>query len=193
MNNISTGSQPKYAIPETTAHTSESTSPANNANFKGHQLKATKSSERVETALNGQCPICMDPFTNTEIKPLSLLPCFHLYHSECVTESLNQQQSCPDCRALASPSTIKVYENSTLLKESLPLECTENLCSVVGANASISSGTKALCPYPLATFPHQEAENFLENNHAPIIKWLCESFAEKQYKTAHVFYDEKFC
>ena len=193
MNNISTGTQPKYVIPEPGAHTSESTSPADNANFKGHRLQATQSSRRVEAALQGNCALCLETFTNTEIKPLSLLPCFHLYHSECFTEVLNHQKSCPDCRALASPSTIKVYENSTSLRESLPLECTENLCTVVGTNALISSGTKALCPYPLATFPYQEAENFLENNHTPIIEWLSESFAQKQYTTAHVRYDEKHC
>ncbi|WOG26072.1 RING finger domain-containing protein [Endozoicomonas sp. 8E] len=191
MNNISNGTESKYAMPETKAHSSESTSPANNANFKGHQLQATKSSRRVEAALQGKCSICMDPFTNTEIKPLSLLPCFHVYHSECVTQ-LNKQ-SCPECRDHASPSTIKIYQNSTSLREDLPLECAENLCSVVGANASISSGKKALCPYPLATFPYQAAENFLENNHAPIIEWLRESFAEKKYKATHVHYDEKYC
>lgn len=193
MNNISTGTQPKCATPETTPGTSESASPANIANFKGHQLQPTQSSRRVEVALQGECSICRDSFTKTEIKQLSLLPCFHLYHSECVTEALNRQNSCPECRALARPSTIKVYENSTSLRESLPLECTEDLCTVVGANASISSGTKALCPYPLATFPYQSAENFLENNHTPIIEWLCESFAQKQYTTTHVLYDEKFC
>ncbi|WP_422138425.1 RING finger domain-containing protein [Endozoicomonas sp. ALC020] len=191
MNNISNGTEPKCAMPETKAHSSESTSPANNANFKGHQLQATNSSRRVEAALQGKCSICLDPFTNTEIKPLSLLPCFHVYHSECGTK-LNKQ-SCPECRNHASPSTIKIYQNSTSLREDLPLECAENLCSVVGANASISSGKKALCPYPLATFPYQAAENFLENNHAPIIEWLRESFAEKKYKTAHVHYDEKHC
>ena len=193
MNNISSGTQPKCVIPETTAETSESASPANIANFRGHQLQPTQSSRRVEVALQGECSICRDSFTRTEIKQLSLLPCFHLYHSECVTEALNRQNSCPECRALARPSTIKVYENSTSLRESLPLECTEDLCTVVGANASISSGTKALCPYPLATFPYQAAENFLENNHTPIIEWLCESFAQKQYTTTHVLYNEKFC
>lgn len=190
---ISTVTQSGYAIPETTADTSEATSLADNANFKGHRLQPTQSSRRVEGALRGECSICRDSFTDTEIKQLSLLPCFHLYHSECVTEALNQQKSCPECRALARPSTIKVYEDSTLLRESLPLECTENLCTIVGDNASISSGTKALCPYPLATFPYQAAENFLENNHAPIIEWLCESFAQKQYRTAHVLYNEKYC
>ena len=193
MNNIITGTQPKWATPETTADTSELKSPANSANFKGHKLQPTQSFQRVEVALQGECCICRDSFTKTEIKQLSLLPCFHLYHSECVTEALNQQNSCPECRALARPSTIKVYENSTSLRESLPLECTEDLCTVVGANASISSGAKALCPYPLATFPYQAAENFLENNHGPIIEWLCESFAQKQYTTTRVLYNEKFC
>ena len=191
MNNISTGTQPKYVIPEPGAHTSESTSPADNANFKGHRLQATQSSRRVEAALQGNCALCLETFTNTEIKPLSLLPCFHVYHSECFTQALNQQ-SCPDCRAITSPSTIKIYENSSSLRESLPLECTENLCTVVGTNASISSGTKALCPYPLVTFPHQEAKDFLRNNHTQIIAWLLESFAQKQYITADVFYDEKY-
>ena len=192
MNNISTDTKPKCAT--TTASNSEATSLANNANFKGHQLQPTQSSRRVEeVALQGECSICWESFTKTEIKQLSLLPCFHLYHSECVTEALNRQKSCPECRAPARPSTINVYENSASLRESLPLECTENLCTVVGANASISSGTKALCPYPLATFPYQAAENFLENNHAPIIEWLCESFAQKQYTTAHALYDEEFC
>ena len=193
MNNISTDTQPKYAIPETAADTSESTSLANSANFKRHQLQPTQSSRRVEAALQGECSICRDSFTKTEIKQLSLLPCFHLYHSECVTEALNRQRSCPECRAPARPSTINVYENSASLRESLPLECTENLCTVVGANASISVGTKAVCPYPLATFPYQAAEKFLENNRAPIIEWLCESFAQKQYTTVDVLYDEEFC
>ena len=194
MNNISTGTQSGYAIPETTADTSEATSLTNNANFKGHQLQPTGSSRRVEeVVLQGECSICRESFTKTEIKQLSLLPCFHLYHSKCVTEALSSQRSCPDCRAPVRPSTIKVYEDSTSLRESLPLECTENLCAVVGANASISSGTKALCPYPLVTFPYQAAENFLENNHAPIIEWLCESFAQKQYTTANVLYNEEFC
>ncbi|WP_067519392.1 RING finger domain-containing protein [Endozoicomonas ascidiicola] len=167
--------------------------PADTANFKGHQLQATQSTRRVEAALQGECSICMDTFTDTEVKPLSLLPCFHLFHSACVTEALRQQQSCPECRAPANHSTIKAYENSTLLRESLPQECTENLCTVVGAKTSISSGTKTLCPYPLATFSHQEADNFLEKNNAQIIDWLRESFAQKQYTTAHVLYDEKFC
>ena len=193
MNNISTGTQPKYAIPETIADASEATSLTNNANFKRHQLRPTQSSRQVEAALQRECSICWNSFTKTEVKQLSLLPCFHLYHSECVTDALNQRKSCPECRAFARPSTIKVYENSTSLREGLPLECTENLCTVVGANASISSGTKALCPYPLATFPYQAAENFLENNHAPIIEWLCESFAQKQYTTADVLYNEEFC
>ncbi|MBO9481862.1 RING finger protein [Salinisphaera sp. G21_0] len=191
MINTSSGPQPKYVIPESAAPTSESTSPADNANFKGHQLQATQSTRRVEAALQGKCALCLETFTNTEIKPLSLLPCFHVYHSECYARALNQQ-SCPDCRALASPSKIKIYQNSTLLRENLPLECTEDLCLVVGANASISSGTQALCPYPLATFPYQEAENFLENNHTQIIEWLLESFAQKHYTTANVRYYEKY-
>ncbi|WP_163371295.1 RING finger domain-containing protein [Endozoicomonas acroporae] len=189
MINTSSGAQPKYVIPESAAPAS--TSSADNANFKGHQLQATQSSRRVEAALQGKCALCLETFTNTEIKPLSLLPCFHVYHSECYAQALNQ--SCPDCRALASPSKIKIYQNSTLLRENLPLECTEDLCLVVGANASICSGTQALCPYPLATFPYQEAENFLENNHPQIIEWLLESFAQKHYTTANVRYYEKYC
>ncbi|WP_422446505.1 MULTISPECIES: RING finger domain-containing protein [unclassified Endozoicomonas] len=189
----SIGKQPEYVIPDPTAHTSESTSPANNANFKGHQLQATQSSRRVEAALQGNCALCLQTLTSTEIKPLSLLPCFHVYHSECTNRLLNYQQPCPECKGAVSPSTIKVYDNSTLLRESLPLECTNNLCTVVGTNASISSGTKALCPYPLVTFPHQEAKDFLKNNHTQIIAWLLESFAQKQYTIADVFYDEKCC
>ncbi|MGO0306055.1 RING finger domain-containing protein [Endozoicomonas acroporae] len=193
MIDASIGTQSEYVIPDPTAHTSESTCPANNANFKGHQLQATQSSRRVETALQGNCALCLQTFTSTEIKPLSLLPCFHVYHSECTNKLLNYQQPCPECKGVVSPSTIKVYDNSTLLRESLPLECTENLCTAVGTNASISSGTKALCPYPLVTFPHQEAKDFLKNNHTQIIAWLIESFAQKQYTIADVFYDEKCC
>ncbi|WBA82850.1 RING finger domain-containing protein [Endozoicomonas sp. GU-1] len=185
--------QSESVIPDPTVPTSESTSPANNANFKGHQLQATQSSRRVETALQGNCAICLQTLTSTEIKQLSLLPCFHVYHSKCTDELLNRQQPCPECKGVISPSTITVYDNSRLLRESLPLECTENLCTVVGTNASISSGTKALCPYPLVTFPHQEAKDFLKNNHTQIIAWLLESFAQKQYTIADVFYDEKCC
>lgn len=193
MNNLSNSTQPKYAIPVPAADTSQAISLANNANFKGHKLKPTQSFLRVEGTLQGECSICRNGYTKTDIKQLSLLPCFHLYHSECVTEALNRQNSCPECRAFARPSTIKIYEDSTSLREGLPLECTENLCTVVGDHASISVGTKAVCPYPLATFPSQAAENFLENNHVPIIEWLRESFAQKQYKTVDVRYFEKFC
>ncbi|MBO9481863.1 RING finger domain-containing protein [Salinisphaera sp. G21_0] len=195
MIDTNTGTQSEYVIPDPTVHTSESTFPSNtsNANFMGHQLQATQSSRRVEAALQGQCALCLEAFTNTEIKPLSLLSCFHVYHSECTNKLLKYQQPCPECKGVVSPSTIKVYDNSTLLRESLPLECTENLCTVEGTNASISSGTKAFCPYPLVTFPHLEAKDFLKNNHTQIIAWLLESFAQKQYTIADVFYDEKCC
>ncbi|WP_257263059.1 RING finger domain-containing protein [Endozoicomonas sp. ONNA2] len=193
LNNTHICTQPKHAIPETTVHTSESTSPANNANFKGHQLQLTQSSWRVEAALKGQCAVCLETFTNAEIKQLSLLPCFHVYHSECATKALNEQAKCPECKAFASPSTIKVYDDSTSLRESLPLECTENLCTVVGTRASITSGMKAACPYPFANFPRQDtAENFLENNHDEIIDWLKHSFAQKQYKFTQVSYQKQY-
>ena len=194
MDNLSIGTQPKDATPVTPADTSQAISLANNANFKGHKLQPTQSFLRVEGALHGECSICRNGYTKTDIKQLSLLPCFHLYHSTCLTEALDRQRSCPECRAIARPSTIKVYEDSTTLREGLPLACTEKLCTAVGDKASISVGTKAVCPYPLATFPCQDkAENFLENNHIPIIEWLRESFAQKQYRTADVRYFEKFC
>ena len=194
MDNLSIGTQPKDAIPVTAADTSQAISLANTANFKGHQLQPTQSFLQVEGTLQGECSICRYSFTKTDIKQLSLLPCFHLYHSTCLTDALNRQRSCPECRAIVRPSTIKDYEDSASLRADLPLECTEKLCTAVGGKASISVGTKAVCPYPLATFPYQDkAENFLENNHVPIIEWLRESFAQKQYRTADVRYFEKFC
>lgn len=166
---------------------------ASTANFKGHQLQATQVARRVVAGLQGTCSICLDDLAGPGLLKLSLLPCFHIFHCEpCLSDAIKEQRSCPECRAPVDHTEIKVYENSTALEATLPLECTENLCTALADKVTINSGAMAQCPYPLATFPHQKADNFLEKNSSAIIDWLCKSFHEKRYSTSEVRYKADF-
>ena len=47
-------------------------------------------------AFNEECPICMEPFTNSDFKERQ---CGHAYHKECILEWENMgRHDCPICR-----------------------------------------------------------------------------------------------
>jgi len=47
--------------------------------------------------LQEECAICLEPMSDA--KAVALLPCSHMFHTECVRQVLQQQRKCPHCNA----------------------------------------------------------------------------------------------
>ena len=41
-----------------------------------------------------ECPICFEPLCDN---PVRILPCFHMYHIECIDDWYERKQECPEC------------------------------------------------------------------------------------------------
>lgn len=51
----------------------------------------------VSDDVSNECPICLLKFVDQE--DVRRLPCFHLFHTECVDKwLLDQKEVCPNCR-----------------------------------------------------------------------------------------------
>jgi len=42
------------------------------------------------------CVICLEEFKNGDV--VITLPCFHLFHKQCITDWLKRENSCPICK-----------------------------------------------------------------------------------------------
>ena len=49
-----------------------------------------------ETDTEGNCSICIEPFTSTQTN--IILQCNHKYHSHCIKPWLEKELTCPNCR-----------------------------------------------------------------------------------------------
>ncbi|XP_071946894.1 RING finger protein 24-like [Antedon mediterranea] len=52
---------------------------------------------------NESCPVCLEDFIPGE--KLGQTPCHHLFHSPCISEWLQQRNTCPICNARPRPSS----------------------------------------------------------------------------------------
>ena len=59
-------------------------------------IDLTLSPEREEKEEKKSCTICLDEFS-PECK-VTTLPCFHIFHSKCITQWLQRKAECPICR-----------------------------------------------------------------------------------------------
>eukprot|EP01059_Diplonema_ambulator_P021225 TRINITY_DN35279_c0_g1_i1.p1 TRINITY_DN35279_c0_g1~~TRINITY_DN35279_c0_g1_i1.p1 ORF type:complete len:311 (+),score=56.77 TRINITY_DN35279_c0_g1_i1:65-934(+) len=50
----------------------------------------------LENPQNTTCSVCLDEFDPT---PPTILPCGHLFHTDCITSWLGQEKTCPLCKA----------------------------------------------------------------------------------------------
>ena len=79
--------------------------------------------------LNDTCPICLDDFEEKDL--LRELPCFHLYHPECIDEWLTRKAAnCPQCKFdvfLAIEKRLKEGPSSKTTKQVSPLVTTAPL------------------------------------------------------------------
>ena len=53
----------------------------------------------IRDDLDRECPICLKKFEQDD--ELTLLPCDHEFHAECVTAWLNKAANCPLCRSVS--------------------------------------------------------------------------------------------
>ncbi|XP_053696366.1 E3 ubiquitin-protein ligase KCMF1-like [Sabethes cyaneus] len=60
----------------------------------------TSSSQKLEPEddPDEECPICWDPFSDSDSRQLN---CKHTFHSECIQQWVDQNNSCPMCRKCA--------------------------------------------------------------------------------------------
>ena len=65
-------------------------------------------------ALNGDCPICLEPIENENDDPAFQLPCNHVVHTECLSglRKSGVSQACPLCRAAIPPGPEQLYEEA---------------------------------------------------------------------------------
>ena len=54
------------------------------------------SHQTQEADTEGNCSICIEPFTSTQT--CIVLQCNHKYHSHCIKEWLEKELTCPNCR-----------------------------------------------------------------------------------------------
>ena len=57
---------------------------------------------------NEECSICLSLFS--EKKCVEMKRCKHIYHQDCIEQSLKRNQFCPLCRK-------DVYENDSIIKD----------------------------------------------------------------------------
>ncbi|MCW7555941.1 ankyrin repeat domain-containing protein [Endozoicomonas gorgoniicola] len=57
----------------------------------------------------GECSICLDPLEGKgkfKSRTVSLTPCEHYYHSECLTKNMAHNHLCPNCRSEINPENV---------------------------------------------------------------------------------------
>jgi hypothetical protein len=93
-----------------------------NKAYNGDRTRAAKVANDLKCYMRGcvesqECVICQEPL-QTEDKPktFSCLPCGHVYHKECINDSIKveiesrQMPKCPHCRATFSKKQAKEYD-----------------------------------------------------------------------------------
>ena len=69
-----------------------------NQKERDHSYKATfrdnKDKQRVPPEPPTECAVCLDRL----VAPIELLPCGHIFHRHCLTDSLRFDRRCPQCR-----------------------------------------------------------------------------------------------
>jgi len=73
--------------------------------FKDHILF------NIDIENNSTCPICLEDFSEGEIA--SILPCYHIFHRNCIEPWFKKQNSCPNCRIDNN------YKTNSLTKEEI--------------------------------------------------------------------------
>lgn len=70
--------------------------PATDAAIKSLPTRPLASTDQDETTGKADCSICMDEVPLGD--PVTVLPCAHWFHRECVTAWLREHDTCPHCR-----------------------------------------------------------------------------------------------
>ena len=92
--------------------------------FKDHILFNT------DVISQESCPICFDDFKEGEIA--SILPCYHIFHRQCIDPWIKKQNNCPNCRIDNS------YRWDKLSKEEIDRQARKNKENIYfGKNSSV--------------------------------------------------------
>ncbi|OLQ03141.1 DNA repair protein RAD5 [Symbiodinium microadriaticum] len=84
--------------------------------FYEQQLKQLSCAQG--TAEEHECSICLE--SGSDLGAWSILPCSHIFHTECIREALQKVPLCPECRAPIKPSEIASVVME--LREPVPVE-----------------------------------------------------------------------
>lgn len=109
--------------------------------------KASSDSPRVGGMSREGCPICIEEYEDGE--KVRVLPCFHLFHKECIDFWLTtQHKTCPVCKYNANEKKVKTHYSETVPLVVQHPELRQSYTDLTTLNAAESL---------LATSPHHPA------------------------------------
>ncbi|UYM18203.1 RING finger domain-containing protein [Endozoicomonas euniceicola] len=162
-----------------------------NVKFNGHRVSVARYAMKVMESIGDNCPICIEPMVASGSNfslPLTVLPCYHLYHEHCIRSALERRQKCSICQTPVSPSVLggNTFTDKIKLADNLPLECSGNGCLVNDAQQV----ENFKCPYPASTFSLGQPGQFVQENSGHLIQWLKNFFASQGYPDCRAGYIE---
>ena len=72
---------------------------------QSHSSSSSKKGEHPPPQPGSECPICWTPYS----PPLEVLPCKHLFHTQCITKWITEKWTCPICKEEIDKSFRKEY------------------------------------------------------------------------------------
>lgn len=135
--NHHTGADHAQSTNNTTYTNTENT--ANTSNTSNTSTHTTPLSYRehvlfnVDIMVRDSCPICLCDFEEGELG--CILPCWHIYHRECIDPWFDNHRSCPTCRVTDGDSNAQLEKDNM---DRMSTECMNNILFGGGISADLS-------------------------------------------------------